>query len=90
MSERQPTEETEVFRLFDEVSDSVWDIVANWDSFAKKVIGIQLITSLDSLVANLVEGDGRYRPNDALQFFVIARASAREGKLWIQRRSREA
>lgn len=82
-TERRPIEETDLYALFDQVSDWAWDVTEGWDWFPKSVVGVQLITALDSVVANLVEGDGRYRPNDALHFFVIARASAREGRMWI-------
>ena len=34
---------------------------------------------------NLVEGDGRFTSADGLHFFVIARASARETRYWIER-----
>lgn len=42
-----------------------------------------MIRSADSVGANLVEGDGRYSDADALHFFVIARASARETRYWL-------
>lgn len=83
-----PIEETELYRLFDEVSDWGWEVVKDWDWFAKKAFGAQLTSALDSVVANLVEGDGRYKPNDALHFFVIARASARESRMWILKASK--
>jgi four helix bundle protein len=35
--------------------------------------------------ANLVEGDGRHGTADALHFFIIARASAREARYWLKR-----
>lgn len=85
MSERKPIEETDLFLLFDEVSDWAWDKTAGWEWFEKKSVGMQLVTSLDSVVSNLVEGDGRYRSADGLHFFVMARASAREGRLWIRK-----
>lgn len=81
----QPIEELDVFRLFEEVSDWSWTVVETWTPFAKKVIGEQLVTAADSVNANLVEGDGRYTIADSVRFFVIARASARETRLWIRR-----
>ena len=83
MGERVPIEETELFLRFDRVSDWAWGEVVAWDDFGRKIVGSQMIRALDSIVANLVEGDGRYRSADALNFFVIARGSARESKLWI-------
>jgi four helix bundle protein len=43
----------------------------------------QLVTSADSIPANLSEGDGRYSDGEAIHFFYIARASARELLNWI-------
>ena len=48
-------------------------------------MGRQLIRAIDSVGANLVEGDGRYSSADALHFFIVARGSAREARLWLER-----
>jgi four helix bundle protein len=80
-----PIEEMELFRLFDEVSDWCWDSVINWTSIAQRTLGEQLIRAADSVCANLVEGDGRWAVKDGIQFFVIARASARETRLWLRK-----
>ena len=45
----------------------------------------QLIRAIDSVGANMVEGDGRFGKADGLHFMVIARASAREARYWIER-----
>lgn len=81
-------ESTEVFRLFDEVSDQVWNLTATWEPFARRTLGEQLVRAADSTGANLVEGDARYSDADALHFFVIARASARETAFWIRKAER--
>jgi len=81
----QPIEELDLFRLFEELPDWTWQKVQDWDPFAKKTVGDQLVRAMDSVNANLVEGDGRYAPNDSIRFFIIARASARESHLWIAR-----
>ncbi len=80
-----PMEETPVFVSFVVVADQIWDLVARWKPLAVDTVGKQLIRAVDSIGANLVEGDGRYSDADALHFFVIARASAREARYWIQR-----
>jgi four helix bundle protein len=82
---RVPIEETEIFQVFEDCADWVWDQVNGWDWKAQKTVGIQLIRSTDSINANLVEGDGRYTSADSLHFFVIARGSAREARLWLRR-----
>lgn len=81
----RPIEESEIFRLFEECADQVWLWSASWDGFSKGTIGRQFVRAMDSVNANLVEGDGRYSDAEAIQFFRIARASAREAKLWAIR-----
>ncbi len=85
MSEHQPIEETDVYRRVADLSDEVWELVQGWKPLAIETVGRQLIRSMDSVGANLVEGDGRYSTNDSIHFFVIARASARESGFWIRR-----
>jgi len=83
-----PMEEMDVFRSFEEVSDWCWEACSKWPKFAQDTIGKQLVRSADSVNANLVEGDGRFTDPDAVKFFVIARGSARETRLWIRRASK--
>ena len=83
--EHLPIERMETFRRFEDVSDRVWKAVRKWDAFARDTLGKQLVRAADSVGANLVEGDGRFGTGDSLQFFVIARASARETRYWIRR-----
>jgi four helix bundle protein len=80
-----PMEDTELFRLFVEVADWVWDVVTDWPEFARDTVGKQPVRAADSVGANLVEGDGRYTAADGLRFLIIARASARETRYWIER-----
>jgi four helix bundle protein len=85
MREHLPIEQTPLFADFVNVADWIWERVSQWDKLAKDTIGTQLIRAADSVGANLVEGDGRYGKGDGLHFFVIARASARETRYWIER-----
>lgn len=78
-------EEMELFRLFDEVSEWCWKAVISWPLFAQRTIGEQLVRAADSVAANLIEGDGRFGVGDALRFFYIARASARETRMWLRK-----
>lgn len=78
-------EEMDFFLEFEEVADWVWDAVEGWTGRHQDTIGKQMVRACDSIGANLVEGDGRYTDPDAIHFFVIARASARETRLWINR-----
>src|SRR5207247_11395603 len=74
-----------LFRRYVTVADWAWETVSSWSSLAQDTVGKQLIRAVDSVGANLVEGDGRYSDADAVHFFVIARASAREARYWLER-----
>ena len=87
-SSHVPIEDMEVFKIFESVADQVWELVSNFDTFAKETLGKQLVRSCDSINLNLVEGDGRYSDADAVHFFVIARGSARETRLSLRRASK--
>ena len=80
-----PIEDTDVFRVFDELSDELWNEAVKWPSFAQEVLGKQLVRALDSVGANLVEGDGRYSDAEAIHFFEYARGSARESRFFIRK-----
>jgi four helix bundle protein len=80
-----PIEELEFFRELEELAEAVWRDVARWQNFEKNTIGTQLVRALDSVGANLVEGDGRHSDHESLHFFSIARGSAREARLWLHR-----
>lgn len=78
-------EEMDVFLIFESVADWCWTACEKWPRLAQDTIGKQLIRAADSVGANLVEGDGRLTDPDAVRFFIIARGSARETRLWIRR-----
>jgi four helix bundle protein len=80
-----PVEELDCFKTFVEVADWAWGAVRDWPRLAQDTVGKQLIRAADSVGANLVEGDGRHRDADALHFFIVARASAREARYWLTR-----
>jgi len=85
-----PIEETELFKQFVAVADELWWLCRNWDSFAQRTIGEQLVKSVDSIGANMAEGDGRFSDVETVRFFVIARGSSRETRYWLDRaRARE-
>ena len=84
-SRHVPMEELEVFKRFVSVADRTWDVVFKWEPFVRDTVGKQLVRDIDSIGANLVEGDGRYSDAEAVHFFRIARGSAREARYWLQR-----
>ncbi|MEA2553544.1 MAG: hypothetical protein QOJ65_1720, partial [Fimbriimonadaceae bacterium] len=72
-------------KIFEDVAHWAWSTVLKWPAHIRDGFGMQLADAADSVGANLVEGDGRYGTADGIHFFVIARASARETRLWIRR-----
>ena len=46
-------EKLRVYQLSEELADEIWDIVVNWDHFAKDTIGKQVVRAADSLVRTL-------------------------------------
>ena len=85
--EHTPMEEMNFFLQYVEIADKIWRWVSQWKPLASDTVGKQLVRAADSVGANLVEGDGRHGSADSLHFFVIARASARETRYWIERAS---
>jgi len=83
-----PMEELPVFLEFVAFADWAWERVSSWEALARDTVGKQLVRAADSVGANLVEGDGRFSKADGLHFFVIARASAREARYWLERARR--
>jgi len=78
-------EELSIFKIADELSDKIWNIVAKWDYFAKKTIGDQIVRSADSVAANISEGYGRYFFGDYVVFLYYARGSLYETKFWLDK-----
>lgn len=67
------------------MADYVWDIVIEWEKFAKNTMGSQIIRSSDSIGANIAEGNGRGSYNENRRFARIARGSLFETKHWLRR-----
>ena len=78
-------EQMEFYQQYVRLADQIWRTVSEWKPFSKDTLGKQWVRAVDSIGANLVEGDGRYTKADGLHFLVIARASARETRYWLER-----
>lgn len=81
-------EDLTVYKLSENLSDMVWDIVINWDDFEKDTVGKQLIKAADSISDNIAEGSGRGSYLDNKRFVKISRGSLFETKNWIKKATR--
>jgi len=83
--ERTNFEKLQVYRLSEKVADSVWNIVAGWNSLARDTVGKQMIRAADSIGANIAEGSGRGSIQDNKRFVRMARGSLYETIHWLRR-----
>lgn len=70
------------YRISNELSIYVWEIVSRWDWFPKRTIGAQFTDAIDSISANIAEGFGRFHKKDKQKFYYNARGSAYESAHW--------
>lgn len=78
-------EDLQVLKAAEMIADSIWKRVAQWDDFAKDVVGKQITRSADSIGANIAESFGRYNFGEKLQFLYYSRGSLFETKYWLNR-----
>ena len=78
-------ESLRVYTLSEDLSDLIWNIVFEWEKFARNTIGSQIVRSSDSIGANIAEGNGRGTYNENRRFAKIARGSLFETKHWLRR-----
>jgi len=50
----------------------------------KIILGQQFVKAIDSILANIAEGYGRYHYLEKIKFFYIARASLVESLTWLE------
>ena len=77
--------ELRVYQMAEVLSDRVWEIVLRWNNLATDTMGKQLIRSVDSIGANIAEGEGRGTHADNKRFVRIARGSLQETQHWLRR-----
>lgn len=76
-------QDLEVYKLSREYSKLAWRIYQPLDWQKKKIIGDQLITSVDSVGASIAEGYGRFHYLDKNKFYYNARGSLLESGHWF-------
>lgn len=67
------------------LSNYVWGIVIQWESFSKFSIGQQFTQATDSISANIAEGFGRYTKKDKIRFYRISMGSLKECIDWNEK-----
>jgi four helix bundle protein len=82
---RSNFENLRVYKLAEDLADSIWDIADNWSGLARDTIGSQLVRAADSIGANIAEGSGRGSYQDNRRFVKIARGSLNETKHFLRR-----
>ena len=83
--ERSNFENLQIYKLSEDLADNVWEIVLEWNQFARDTVGKQLVRAADSIGANIAEGTGRKSYADNKRFVFIARGSVNETKHWLRR-----
>jgi len=78
-------EDLRVLKSAEEIADSLWKTIVQWDEFAKDVVGKQMARSADSVGANIAESFGRFNFGEKLQFLYYSRGSIFETKYWLNR-----
>ena len=78
-------ESLRVYQLSERLADLIWEIVLEWNVFARDTVGKQLVRAADSVGANISEGTGRGTYVDNRRFVRIARGSLNETKHWLRR-----
>ena len=78
-------ENLRVYKLSEEIADTLWDTALGWDPFARQTVGAQIVRSADSIGANIAEGVGRGSYADNRRFVRNARGSLNETKHWLRR-----
>ncbi|HEY2932148.1 MAG TPA: four helix bundle protein [Acidobacteriota bacterium] len=85
MTTRTNFEQLDVYRLAEDLADRIWNIVFQWQTFARFTVGKQLVSAADSIGSNIAEGTGRGSFPDNRRFVRTARGSLNETKHWLRR-----
>jgi four helix bundle protein len=78
-------EDLEIFQLSEKLADEIWLMTIKWDPFAKRTVGVQLVTSADGIGSNIAEGSGKGSYLEFRRYVKISRGSLYETKYWLRR-----
>lgn len=65
-------EDIEAYKVAFGMSNLIWEIVMQWNNFAKDTVGKQFVRAVDSISANIAEGYGRFTKKDKIHFYRYA------------------
>ncbi len=72
------------------LSNLVWKIVLTWGVFKKKTVGKQFVKAVDSVLANIAEGFGRFSKKDKIKFYYYSLVSVKESLDWNEKSKRRS
>ena len=75
----------DAYRISFHLSNYIWNVILKWDNFAKRTVGEQFMTAVDSISANIAEGFGRYFKKDKIKFYWYSTGSVKEGLDWNEK-----
>ncbi|MCC7401204.1 MAG: four helix bundle protein [Chitinophagaceae bacterium] len=75
----------ETYKTSFHLSNYVWDVDLNWDSFARRTVGEQFVRASDSISVNVAEGVGRYFKKDKIRFYFNSSGSVKECFDWNEK-----
>lgn len=78
-------ENLRVYRLSEQLADAIWMLVIQWDDFARRTVGAQMVRAADSIGANIAEGSGRGTYKDNRHYARIGRGSLNETRHFLRR-----
>jgi four helix bundle protein len=78
-------EDLRVLKSAEDIADSIWKVVVQWDEFAKDVVRKQMTRSADPVEANIAESFGRFNFGEKLQFLYYSHGSSFETYYWLNR-----
>ena len=78
-------ENLQIYKLAESLADEIWNIVGNWEQFAKDTIGKQIVLSVDSIGAHIIEGTEQQNFSAHQHYIRLAISSLNETRYWLRR-----
>ncbi len=76
-------EDLEIYKLFLEIAEIIYNHVQSWSYFDKDTVGKQIVRSADSISANISEGFGTFYYKENKLFCYYSRGSVFETSTWL-------